>query len=513
VLILDKYQILEEVGRGGMGLVYRAQDVRLGRIVALKELILNEGLTGKERDDIVARFQREAQTAASLSHINIVTIYDTGEEQGRHFIAMEFLKGKNLKDYITESHKFSFDQLLDIFIQTAEGLDHAHSMKIIHRDIKPSNIQVINWKLVKITDFGLAKAENITSSLTQDGEMFGTLGYISPEQLTDTKHVDSRADIFSFGAMMYEAVTGKLPFEGANIGASIFNIIHKDPFPIRDSAPNTPEDLEKIILKCLEKDPEKRYQAASEIVNDLNNCRNFTGKSNQIVISGAKPLDVSLTDTRLINTLDTSPVQRPSETIVLMPDEIIDEATIETLKKGQKVFIEEKLGSKSFSFGITWEFNQKKEFEIECCALLLSDNSKLEKEENFIFYNNLVSPDQSVKIDISDNQIYRKIIDVDLNKTAEGISRIKFFLNLDKNLYPNASFSQTRNLSIRAIGAQHKNLVYQVEDLSGEETIIMAEVYKRDGQWKLQASGEGYKLKLLDFLKLYAGDKIEISED
>jgi serine/threonine protein kinase len=513
VLILDKYQILEEVGRGGMGLVYRAQDVRLGRIVALKELLIDEAITGEERNNIVSRFQREAQTAASLSHLNIVTIYDAGAENNRHFIAMEFLKGKNLKDYIIENHQFTLEQILDIFIQTADGLDHAHTMKIIHRDIKPANIQLIQRNIVKITDFGLAKSENISSSLTQDGTMFGTLGYISPEQLTNTKSVDSRADIFSFGAMMYEIVTRKLPFEGNNIGASIYNIINKAPEPVRDISPEIPEELEKIIMKCLQKDPDLRFQNSAEIVNELNKLLDNTGKPNQIIISGNKTIEENLQNTTLINSVKTNPVPKPADTILVQPGEAIQEVNIEKLKKGQKILIDEQIGSRNFILGLNWEYANKGEFEIESCALLLSGNDKLEKEENFVFYNNLSSPDKSVKIDLSDNQIFRKIIEIDLNKIASDITRIKFIITLDKNNFPKATFNDINKLSVSVITALNKNFVYFPEDIENVETVILIEIYKRNSEWKLQASGEGYKSKLLDFLKLFASEKIEISED
>lgn len=269
MIILEKYQIIEEVGRGGMGLVYKALDLRLGRTVALKELVISPTITGVEKDEIVARFKQEAQTAAFLNHPNIITIFDVGEENNRHFIAMEFLPGKTLKDYLDEDYQYSKDELLDLLIQIASGLDHAHSKGIIHRDIKPDNMKILEGNVVKITDFGIARIESSTSNLTQDGTMLGTLGYISPEQLHNSKGVDSRADIFSFGAMMYEIYTKKLPFDGGTVGSTILKIMTENPVHPSKIVPDIDPEIEKIILKCLEKDPNTRYQNFKDVVQDL----------------------------------------------------------------------------------------------------------------------------------------------------------------------------------------------------------------------------------------------------
>lgn len=269
MIVLEKYQIIEEVGRGGMGIVYKALDLRLGRTVALKELVISQTIIGADRDDIVARFKQEAQTAAFLNHPNIITIFDVGEENNRHFIAMEFLPGKSLKDYLDEDYKYTDDQLLDILIQIASGLEHAHLKGIVHRDIKPDNMKILTDNVVKITDFGIARIESSTSNLTQDGTMLGTLGYISPEQLHNSKGVDSRADIFSFGAMLYEIYTKKLPFDGGTVGATILKIMTEAPVPPRKIVPDLNEDIEKIILKCLQKDPSERYQKFKDIIQEL----------------------------------------------------------------------------------------------------------------------------------------------------------------------------------------------------------------------------------------------------
>lgn len=279
-LILGKYEIMDEIGRGGMGVVYRAKDVRIERIVAIKELLINPSLV-KAAEEIIARFHREAQTAGSLQHPNIVTIHDFGEDSGSHYIAMEFIEGKNLKEYMEEGHHFSADELVEILIQTCEGLHHAHERKIVHRDIKPDNISITSKGDVKITDFGIARmsTNNPMMSMTQDGTMLGTLGYISPEQLQDSRRVDHRADIFSLGAMMYELYTNKLPFDGGNLGATILKIVSEDPVPPTRLNPDCDPRMEKIIMKALQKLPDFRYQSAKEIADELRQLKKGAGSS------------------------------------------------------------------------------------------------------------------------------------------------------------------------------------------------------------------------------------------
>lgn len=269
-LILGKYEILDEIGRGGMGVVYRAKDVRIERMVAIKELLINPSLA-KAAEEIVARFHREAQTAGSLQHPNIVTIHDFGEDSGSHYIAMEFIEGKNLKEYMEEGHHFSEEEIINILVQTCEGLQHAHDRNIVHRDIKPDNISITSKGDVKITDFGIARmsSNNPMMSMTQDGTMLGTLGYISPEQLQDSRRVDHRADIFSLGAMMYELYTTQLPFDGGNLGATILKIVSEDPTPPTRLNADLDPRIEKIIMKSLQKLPDFRYQSAREIADEL----------------------------------------------------------------------------------------------------------------------------------------------------------------------------------------------------------------------------------------------------
>lgn len=271
--VLDKYQIKREIGRGGMGLVYLAADVRLGREVALKELVISKTLTGKDRDDIISRFNREARTTSTLNHPNIVTIFDVGREHQTHFIAMEYLPGKTLKDYMDEAYPFTFEEILDILIQISSALAHAHAKGVVHRDIKPENIKVLDNHVVKIMDFGIAAIENSKSNLTQDGNILGTIAYISPEQLYSSRQVDNRADIFSFGSMVYELFTGVLPFDGESVGETITKIMTQEPRSPKNMNLSMPERIEKMIMRCLRKDPDERYASIQDVLQELSDFK------------------------------------------------------------------------------------------------------------------------------------------------------------------------------------------------------------------------------------------------
>jgi len=273
--MLGRYQVEKELGRGAMGAVYLGRDPKINRVVAIKTIPLSQEFAEDELVEVKQRFFREAETAGRLSHPNIVTIYDAGEEQDLAYIAMELLKGKDLAGYTHRDNLLPIATVLDLVRRVAEALAYAHSQNVVHRDIKPANIMYEpDTGIIKVTDFGIARITD--SSKTKTGMVMGTPSYMSPEQLAGQK-VDGRSDLFSLGVMFYQLLSGELPFTGESIATLMYriaNVPHRD---VRELRPELPPCLTKIINKALEKDITQRYQNGSDLARELAVCTTIQG--------------------------------------------------------------------------------------------------------------------------------------------------------------------------------------------------------------------------------------------
>lgn len=270
--IVSHYKISSILGTGGMGDVYLASDLELDREVAIKFLTAERSRDEESRQ----RFLREAKAQAMLSHPNIATFHEVGQYDGRPYIIMEYVAGQPLNQLAT-TEKLSLTDILDLVIQVAEGLQASHAQKVIHRDVKPQNLLVTSDRRVKITDFGLAHWKGATT-LTREGTRLGTAYYMSPEQ-AEGKRVDHRSDIFSLGIVLYELLCNQRPFEGDSEATVLYDLLNSQPPPLARFARDMPEDMERIVQKCLEKSPDDRYQSAADLVTDLRAVRRDSGAS------------------------------------------------------------------------------------------------------------------------------------------------------------------------------------------------------------------------------------------
>ena len=262
---IGRYQVEETIGRGGMGVVYKAFDPVLQRTVALKVL---SGIT-LDDPDARERLMREARSAGQLAHKNIIVIHDLGEDQGQPYLAMEYLSGVSLETYIRRG-PMALDRIVDVAVQICEGLDYAHRRSIVHRDIKPANLFMTESGEVKILDFGLVQI--VSSSLTRSKSMMGTVSYMSPEQVRGER-VDHRADLFATGAVLYELITRRKAFESDSLATTMYKILQDAPEPLERHVPGVPAPLASVVDRALAKDAAQRYQSAADMRRDLEACR------------------------------------------------------------------------------------------------------------------------------------------------------------------------------------------------------------------------------------------------
>src|SRR5438034_7716856 len=304
---IGRYEIRTQISEGGMGQVYLAEEMQLRRHVALK-ILPPEVASNKDR---MRRFTQEAQAAAALNHPHIAHIYEIGEADGLHFIAMEFVDGLTLRQLIHDQHT-DLTKLLRYLQQVADGLAKAHTSAIVHRDLKPDNIMVTRDGHAKVLDFGLAKliepqqaigtrvsgsSEVATALMPQHstpGTVMGTVGYMSPEQAQGkTNEIDQRSDIFSFGCILFEAVTGQKPFAGKNTLDSLHNIVHAPTPNVKELNPAAPDELQRIVRRCLAKDPDKRYQSIKEVAIELEELQQDWHAVTQLEFSAAPTTSAS----------------------------------------------------------------------------------------------------------------------------------------------------------------------------------------------------------------------------
>jgi eukaryotic-like serine/threonine-protein kinase len=269
-----RYEIVGELGRGAMGVVYKATDPVIGRTVAVKTIKLSAEGTGLTRTELLARFQTEARAAGLLTHPNIVVVFDAGEEDGLYYITMELVEGRSLQTLLDDGHSFALPRVLRIMEQACSALQFAHERNVVHRDIKPANLMLTGDDTVKVTDFGTAKILQF-GTVQQTAHVMGTPSYMSPEQVKG-RAVDGRSDIFSLGVMLYEMVTGEKPFPGQNITTVIYKIVNEEPIPPKQVDPTVHPGISAVVMRALAKDPDARYQSCREMLEDLRNYRSLS---------------------------------------------------------------------------------------------------------------------------------------------------------------------------------------------------------------------------------------------
>ena len=328
--INDRYEIIKTIGEGGMANVYLANDTILDRKVAIK--VLRGDLSNDEK--FIRRFQREALSVSNLSHPNIVEVYDVGEEDGQYYIVMEYIEGKTLKQLLKKRETLTLPEVIDIMLQLTDGLAHAHESYIIHRNIKPQNIMILDNGLVKITDFGIAMALNATQ-LTQTNSVMGSVHYLPPEQ-ANGKSATVKSDIYSLGILMYELITGSVPFKGDNaVEIALKHMKEKIP-SIRKQNPTIPQSVENIVIKATAKNPRNRYDSVKEMHDDLEVCME---KENAKKVTFEYPENDIDDSEPITKKKEKNKIEKPNVEYTEKKEESIEEDILETPKKRNTVIL------------------------------------------------------------------------------------------------------------------------------------------------------------------------------
>lgn len=328
--INDRYEIIKTIGEGGMANVYLANDTILDRKVAIK--VLRGDLSNDEK--FIRRFQREALSVSNLSHPNIVEVYDVGEEDGQYYIVMEYIEGKTLKQLLKKRETLTLPEVIDIMLQLTDGLAHAHESYIIHRDIKPQNIMILDNGLVKITDFGIAMALNATQ-LTQTNSVMGSVHYLPPEQ-ANGKSATVKSDIYSLGILMYELITGSVPFKGDNaVEIALKHMKEKIP-SIRKQNPTIPQSVENIVIKATAKNPRNRYDSVKEMHENLEVCME---KENVKKVTFEYPENDIDDSEPITNKKEKKKIEKPKVEYVEKEEDIPEEEIIDSPKKKNTIIL------------------------------------------------------------------------------------------------------------------------------------------------------------------------------
>ena len=319
-----QYDVIAEIGRGGMGLIYKAQDPRLNRLVAIKQLVL-DNVDPDKKEEFRERFRREAILAAGLNHPNLISIYDVSISEENSYYVMELLDGHSFRREleIAPQMRIKPEELLPIFRQVCEGLSHAHDMNLVHRDIKPDNIFLLPGGKVKLTDFGIARsAEPENSNLTKPGVMLGTLSYVSPEQLQDARNVDHRADIYSLGVVLYEALAGQLPFTGEGLTSTLMAIVSRDAKPLHEVNPELGMDLSSVVAKSMRKQANERYLSVLEFLKEYERALHLNTSSPSVIKTTAMHSGSSSSSNSYSPGIPVGPANRGTAGIPLTKDEV-----------------------------------------------------------------------------------------------------------------------------------------------------------------------------------------------